>query len=59
MVSIREERWRAIAVALLVMTTWFKLVVWHDPQTWAVGIVAGLVTGVLARVAESTHRPDA
>lgn len=59
MVSVREPRWRVIAAALLVMTSWFKLAVWHDPQTWAVGIVAGLVTGVLARVAERTHRSDA
>lgn len=57
LVTVRDLRWRVIAVALLVMTTWFKLALWHDPRSWSVGIAAGLATGVLGRVAERTHHP--
>jgi hypothetical protein len=38
-------RWLALLVA--VETTIFKLILWHDPTTWAVGIFLGL-TGSLA-----------
>ena len=57
LVTVRDRRWLAIALALLAMTTWFKLALWHDPQSWGVGIAAGLATGVLARVAQRTHHP--
>lgn len=57
LVTVRDLRWRAIALALLAMTTWFKLALWHDPRSWSVGIAAGLATGVLGRIAERTHHP--
>lgn len=56
-VTVRDWRWRVIAVALLAMTTWFKLALWHDVRSWIVGIAAGLATGLLSRVAERTHHP--
>lgn len=56
-VTVRDLRWRVIALALLAMTTWFKLALWHDPRSWSVGIAAGLATGVLGRIAERTHSP--
>lgn len=56
-VTVRDLRWRVVALALLAMTTWFKLALWHDPRSWIVGIAAGLATGVLGRVAEGTHQP--
>ena len=56
-VTVRDWRWRVIALSLLAMTTWFKLALWHDPRSWSVGIAAGLATGVLGRVAERTHHP--
>lgn len=58
-VTVRSWWWRAAVVALMAMTTWFKLLIWHDPRSWIVGIAAGTATGVLARVAEHTHHPTA
>lgn len=39
--------YRLIAVALLIETTIFKFWVWHDPRSWSLGLVIGLLAGVL------------
>ena len=35
--------YRAVTLALIAETSFIKLVVWRDPTSWAVGILAGLV----------------
>jgi hypothetical protein len=47
---------RLAALALIAMTTWFKLVLWHDPRSWLLGLVAGLALAVLRSVV--TRRAD-
>jgi hypothetical protein len=47
---------RLAALALIAMTTWFKLVLWHDPRSWLLGLVAGLALAVLRLVV--TRRAD-
>jgi hypothetical protein len=41
--TTRSARYRILALLLLSMTTWFKLRLWHDPQTWAVGLILGSI----------------
>jgi hypothetical protein len=41
---------RLVALALIAMTTWFKLVLWHDVRTWSLGLVLGLVLAGLRAV---------
>lgn len=35
--------YRALALLLLIVTTWFKLVLWRDPHSWSIGLILGLV----------------
>jgi hypothetical protein len=46
--SRRPYQWFALALAI--ETTVFKLLVWHDPISWAVGVGLGLVAALIARV---------
>ena len=42
---------RLLALPLLAMTTLFKLVLWNDPRSWSLGVIAGLLlAGVRAIV---------
>ena len=47
---------RVVAAVLLATTTWFKLALWDDPISWALGIAIG---AVLAAVRRSAERPRA
>ena len=40
---------RAVAVILLGTTTWFKLVLWDDPYSWALGIAIGAMLSAIRR----------
>jgi hypothetical protein len=42
LLTTRERLYQAIAVLLLVETTWFKLGLWSDLRSWSIGLVAGL-----------------
>ena len=35
--------YRLLAAALLVLTTWFKLSLWNDQRSWALGAVLGVL----------------
>jgi hypothetical protein len=41
---------RVIALALIAMTSYFKLVLWHDARTWSLGLVAGLTLAALRAI---------
>jgi hypothetical protein len=41
--TIRSMRFVALILVLAAETTWFKLVLWRDPRSWALGIAAGAV----------------
>lgn len=52
---------RIIAVGLIAMTTWFKLVLWHDVRSWSLGVAIGLalvgLRSFLARRSALTPAP--
>ena len=48
---------RLLALAMLLETTWFKLVVWRDPASWALGLAAGLAAAVTYRRLPAGTRP--
>ena len=49
--------YRLLAIAFLLETTWVKLVIWHDPTSWSLGIVAGLLSAGGYLLASRTPRP--
>jgi hypothetical protein len=49
-VTSRPWSLRVIAGALFAMTTYFKLVLWHDAQTWSLGLAAGLALAALKAI---------
>jgi len=54
--TVRAPGYRRLALALLVETTAFKLWLWRDPQSWALGLALGLAAGWA--VAAREPRPD-
>ncbi|HET6763782.1 MAG TPA: hypothetical protein VFH27_08915 [Longimicrobiaceae bacterium] len=48
--------YRLLAIAFLLETTWFKLVIWHDPTSWSLGIAAGLLSAGGYLLAGRTRR---
>lgn len=48
---------RIVAAILLTTTTWFKLALWHDPYSWALGIAIGGVLAAVRRYADAGERP--
>jgi hypothetical protein len=44
--------YRLAALALLIETTIFKLVVWQDIRSWVIGLVLGLVAAALAHAGQ-------
>lgn len=42
--------YRLLALVLLAETTVFKLWIWRDPRSWALGLVLGVAAAALARV---------
>jgi hypothetical protein len=47
---------RVVAATLLATTTWFKLALWHDPQSWALGIAIGAVLVAVRTYANARAR---
>ena len=41
---------RLIALALVAMTSWFKLVLWHDVRSWSLGLALGLMLASLRMI---------
>jgi hypothetical protein len=39
--TVRSTRFLLLVLALAAETTWFKLVLWRDPRSWALGIAVG------------------
>ena len=39
--TMRSTRFQALILVLIAETTWFKLVLWRDPRSWALGIATG------------------
>jgi len=39
--TLRSVRFQALILVLIAETTWFKLVLWRDPRSWALGIAVG------------------
>jgi hypothetical protein len=39
--TVRSTRFLLLVLLLAAETTWFKLVLWRDPRSWALGIAAG------------------
>jgi hypothetical protein len=52
-------RYRALALALLIETTVFKLWIWRDPRSWGLGLVLGLFAWVIWRLAGSRAGQEA
>lgn len=51
--TTRSMLFLLLVLALAAETTWFKLVLWRDPRSWALGIAAG---AALAAVRTFIHR---
>ena len=50
-----RDRWfRFVAVVLVVETTIFKLGLWHDTQTWALGAIVGVLMAAVYWRASAT-----
>ena len=47
-ITAASARWRWLAVCLIAMTTWFKLVLWHDRATWLGGLLLGLALALVS-----------
>ena len=52
--TTRARRYQAVAAALIVETTIFKLWIWQDARTWAIGLTGGLLTALIHKI--STRR---
>ena len=52
--GVHQGRFRWSALALAAMTTWFKLVVWHDWQTWTLGLLAGVALATVQHIVNRT-----
>lgn len=48
-VTTPPRGYRALVIAVLLETTYLKLVRWHDPITWGMGIVLGLALAAAFR----------
>jgi hypothetical protein len=46
-ITVRTSSYRWLAAVLLVETTVFKLLLWHDPKSWALGLALGALAGVV------------
>ena len=47
---------RVVAIVLLATTTWFKLALWDDPYSWALGITIGALLAAVRRYADARER---
>jgi hypothetical protein len=57
--TTRSLPYGLLALALAAETTWFKLVVWRDPASWALGIAAGLALAAARILVHRSTRPSA
>lgn len=44
-ITLNHRTYRYSALALLVVTTWFKVVIWDDPRTLIAGVALGCASG--------------
>ena len=54
--TTRSPRFLLLILALAAETTWFKLVLWRDPRSWALGIAGGTALAA-ARVLINRNSP--
>jgi len=54
--TTRSAAYRLLALALAVETTWFKLVSWRDPVSWALGIALGAALAATHALASRSTR---
>jgi hypothetical protein len=55
--TTRSAPYRLLVVVLAVQTTWFKLVLWRDVASWALGIAAGVALAALRIIIHRSTRP--
>jgi hypothetical protein len=49
---------RLVALGLIAMTSWFKLVLWHDVRSWSLGLAIGLtLAGLRLLLARQASAP--
>jgi hypothetical protein len=53
--TVRSMRFLLLIVVLAAEATWYKLVVWRDPRSWALGIAAGAVLAATRILIQRTH----
>jgi hypothetical protein len=53
--TVRSTRFLLLILLLTAETTWYKLVVWRDPRSWALGIAAGAVLAAMRILIQRTH----
>ena len=49
LLAVPSPRYRLFALALWLETAYFKFVLWDDPASWATGLAAGLLLGLVHR----------
>ncbi len=55
--AARSRLYRVAALAILLETTWFKLVIWRDPLSWSVGLALGALALIVRwSIARRAHR---
>ena len=55
--TTRSGAYVALAVALAAETTWFKLALWRDPASWALGIATGAILALARRTLAAAPSP--
>lgn len=55
--TTRSAPYLMMTVLLIAETTWYKLVTWRDPRSWALGIAAGAALAG-ARILIHRNAPD-
>lgn len=55
--AARSRLYRVAALAILLETTWFKLVIWRDPLSWSVGLALGALALIVRwSIVRRAHR---
>ncbi|HYR08856.1 MAG TPA: hypothetical protein VEQ60_13830 [Longimicrobium sp.] len=53
--TVRSARFLLLIGLLAAEATWYKLVVWRDPRSWALGIAAGAALAATRILIQRTH----